>query len=430
MANRTPQPPPKADPILIIGAGVFGLSTALELSLRGYKNVTVLDRYPPPVPDGSSVDISRIIRTEYADSVYSKMAQEALKGWKSEYKDYYHHTGFVMMSETASNPYIEKTLEIIHAQGRTLDELADGNGLKEMYPDLRVDMSSLRTYHNPEGGWADAQGSIRHLSHKCSQAGISFVTGPRGTVLSLRKRGSRVIGVDVVSGDFIPAAQVILSTGAWSNLLLDVSHAASASGQPVGFIQLSPEEARSIARTPVMINLTNGIFCFPPTPETHILKVARHSYGFATSISSSATNRTVSSPKLDSNNADKSFLPQEADEALREGLRQFMPQFADRPWSNRRLCWYTDTPEGDFVVDHHPVMDGLFVAIGGAGHGFKFLPVIGRYIVDRYEDCAPEAFRQKWRLRLPDGSGDLKIGDGSRAGPPLRMLTVEEQGKL
>ncbi|KAE8393730.1 FAD dependent oxidoreductase [Aspergillus alliaceus] len=427
MAHRTPS---KSDPILIIGAGVFGLSTALELSSRGYKNITVLDRYPPPVPDSSSVDISRIIRTEYADPVYSQMAQEALKGWKSEYKDNYYHTGFVMLSETASNPYVEKTLEIIHAQGRALDEFEDGNILKGMYPDLGADLSSLRAYHNPEGGWADAEGSIRHLSHKCSHAGVSFVTGPQGTVLSLRKQGSRVVGVEVASGDFLPANQVILSTGAWSNLLLDVSHTASASGQPVGFIQLSPEEAHSIARTPVMINLTNGIFCFPPTPGTNILKVARHSYGFATSILSGATNRTVSSPKLDSNNADKSFLPQEADKALRDGLRQLMPQFADRPWSNRRLCWYTDTPEGDFVVDHHPNMDGLFVAIGGAGHGFKFLPVLGRYIADRYENCAPEILRQKWRYRLPDGRGDLKIGDGSRAGPPLRVLTVEEQSNL
>ncbi|KAB8077196.1 FAD dependent oxidoreductase [Aspergillus leporis] len=427
MARTTPS---KTDPILIIGAGVFGLSTALELSTRGYKNITVLDRYPPPVPDGSSVDISRVIRTEYADPVYSQMAQEALEGWKSDYKEYYHHTGFAMLSETSSNPYIEKTLEIIHAQGRSLDEFVDGNGLKTMYPDIRADFSSLRAYHNSEGGWADAEGSIRSLSHRCSQSGISFVTGPRGTVHSLRKSGSRVVGVDVANGEFLPAAQVILSTGAWSNLLLDVAHTASASGQPVGFIQLSLEEARSIARTPVMINLTTGIFCFPPTPGTNILKVARHSYGFATSIRGNGSDRTVSSPKLDSNNADKLFLPQEADEALRDGLRQLVPQFAERPWSNRRLCWYTDTPEGDFVVDNHPTLDGLFVAIGGAGHGFKFLPVLGRYIVDSYENRASEIIRQKWRLRLPDGSGELKVGDGSRAGPPLRTLTIQEQSEL
>lgn len=36
----------KDAPILIVGAGVFGLSTALHLGNRGYKNVTVIDKQP------------------------------------------------------------------------------------------------------------------------------------------------------------------------------------------------------------------------------------------------------------------------------------------------------------------------------------------------------------------------------------------------
>ncbi len=34
----------KSAPILIVGAGVFGLSTALHLGQRGYTNVTVIDK--------------------------------------------------------------------------------------------------------------------------------------------------------------------------------------------------------------------------------------------------------------------------------------------------------------------------------------------------------------------------------------------------
>ena len=37
------------DRIVIIGAGVFGLSTAVELSNLGYKDIVVLDRHVPPV---------------------------------------------------------------------------------------------------------------------------------------------------------------------------------------------------------------------------------------------------------------------------------------------------------------------------------------------------------------------------------------------
>lgn len=40
------QPPKKEDPIVVVGAGIFGLSTAIHLAKRGYKNVTVLDKQP------------------------------------------------------------------------------------------------------------------------------------------------------------------------------------------------------------------------------------------------------------------------------------------------------------------------------------------------------------------------------------------------
>lgn len=36
--------PSKNDPIVIVGAGIFGLSTALHLTRRGYQDVTVFDR--------------------------------------------------------------------------------------------------------------------------------------------------------------------------------------------------------------------------------------------------------------------------------------------------------------------------------------------------------------------------------------------------
>ncbi|RJE21839.1 Fructosyl amino acid oxidase [Aspergillus sclerotialis] len=418
---ENPTSPSHTRPILIIGAGVFGLSTALELSSRGYRDITVLDRYAPPVPDGSkpNTQIQSILSWRRKHERLEDTIQRLLSPHRLRHA-----------IRNLSHPYIAKALEINHAQGKAFDEFADGNGLKRLYPDLRGNYGNLHAYHNTEGGWADAEGSIRYLSYQCTQAGVSFITEKRGTVLSLRREGSQIVGVTVSNGEFIPASMVILCTGAWSNLLLDLSHAASASGQPIGFIQLTPDEARSIQRIPVMINLSSGIFVFPPHPGTNILKVARHSYGFATSMRRYEDGKTVSSPKRDSNNADRSFLPEEADKGLRDGLQQLLPEFANHPWLNRRLCWYTDTPEGDFVIDYHPVLEGLFVATGGAGHAFKFLPILGRYVADRFEGRLSSEIKHKWRLRLPEGEGKVKIGDGSRAGPPLRVLTMEEQSKL
>jgi len=51
----------KSDRIVIVGAGVFGLSAAHCLAIAGYKNVTVLDRHVPPVRD-SQHDPSAILK--------------------------------------------------------------------------------------------------------------------------------------------------------------------------------------------------------------------------------------------------------------------------------------------------------------------------------------------------------------------------------
>jgi sarcosine oxidase/L-pipecolate oxidase len=355
-----------AAPILIVGAGVFGLSTALELTKRGYQNITVLDRHVPPVVDGSSVDISRIIRADYADPLYAQMALEAHKGWTSTYSDFYHKSGFALFTETP-NAYLQKSKETIIEKGGHVDELSDLAQLRALYPAVEASIPGAQGYHNPTGGWADAAGSIGFLASQCSVAGVSFITGRRGTVHSLRRSGDKVVGVNIVNGTHLLASQVILATGAWSNRLIDLSHAAASSGQPVGFLQLTPEEAQKFAKVPVMINFSTGVFSFPPTPGTNILKLARHGYGYATEATSEATGRTVSGPRRDASNASSGYLPDDADEALRHGVKQLFPSLQDRPWLNRRMCWYTDTPTGDFIIDHHPTLQGLFVATGGAG---------------------------------------------------------------
>ncbi|CUM67348.1 uncharacterized protein PRCAT00005041001 [Priceomyces carsonii] len=65
--------------IIIVGAGIFGLSTAIALAER-YRDRTihVFDRFEPPVPDGSSVDTTRCIRFDYKDETYCKLAHESM----------------------------------------------------------------------------------------------------------------------------------------------------------------------------------------------------------------------------------------------------------------------------------------------------------------------------------------------------------------
>lgn len=62
---------------------------------------------------------------------------------------------------------------------------------------------------------------------------------------------------------------------------------------------------------------------------------------------------------------------------------------------------------------------------------FKFMPVLGRYVADCFENLADEALRHKWRFRSSTKE-EIKSfkGDGSRGGPPRRELDRKETAKL
>ncbi|KAK4221187.1 hypothetical protein QBC38DRAFT_505114 [Podospora fimiseda] len=61
-----------------------------------------------------------------------------------------------------------------------------------------------------------------------------------------------------------------------------------------------------------------------------------------------------------------------------------------------RICWDGVTPTRDFIISPHSGVDSLFVATGGSFHGFKFLPIIGKYVVQMLSDELDPALQNKW----------------------------------
>ncbi|CAG7979280.1 unnamed protein product [Penicillium olsonii] len=412
--------------VTVVGAGLFGLTTSLELAKRGYK-VLVLDRDCPPVPDGSSVDISRVIRPDYADEFYAKIGLEAMQGWEGEYAPFFYRSGLLCIAQGSTHAYLESSRQNVEKMGLQVEAL-DGERLRDYCPAIQGKLSDSKGYFNPICGWADAQNSIQYLSRQCVKAGVSFLSGASGTVISLVKDGGRVVALNTQSGFLLKTEHVILATGAWTPHLLDTNNLSISTGQPVGFMQLTQEEADQLKDFPVVINLSTGWFVFPPTPGSNILKMARHGYGYETSRQVQHDKKLVSAPILNASNTASHFIPMDAEAALRDGLSTLFPQFQGKEFSNRRLCWYSDTPKGDFLVDYHPSLKNLFVASGDSGHAFKFLPVLGRYVADIFEGKASDYQREKWAWKQT--SVPISRGDGSRGGPPRRSLKREEQARL
>lgn len=62
-------------PILILGAGCFGLATAYHLAQDGYSHITVLEKdHEVPSRFSAANDLNKVIRAEYADPFYTELA--------------------------------------------------------------------------------------------------------------------------------------------------------------------------------------------------------------------------------------------------------------------------------------------------------------------------------------------------------------------
>src|SRR5215216_5222037 len=113
--------------IAVVGAGVFGVWTAYQLSLNGAA-VLLLDAYGPGNSRASSGGESRIMRLGYGpDEVYSRSAQRSFVRWQqlSESVDQvlFEPTG-VLWFAREHDPYCEATLEtlqLISAKYELLD---------------------------------------------------------------------------------------------------------------------------------------------------------------------------------------------------------------------------------------------------------------------------------------------------------------------
>lgn len=61
--------------IIIVGAGAWGLSTALHLTNAGYTNITVYERAEQiPSQYSAAWDLNKIVRPEYEDGFYTELA--------------------------------------------------------------------------------------------------------------------------------------------------------------------------------------------------------------------------------------------------------------------------------------------------------------------------------------------------------------------
>ncbi|TNY23120.1 FAD dependent oxidoreductase [Rhodotorula diobovata] len=416
-----PQPP---QTVLIVGAGEFGATAALALAEGPYKGhgdlITLVDRgAEPPAVDAASSDYNKIVRADYSDPLYQKFALDALAEWRSpRWRKHFHECGVVVVS-ASSHPqatYVRNS-HALNAQSSppSVGPLHAEGDIRRFYP------AGLRTgefpgdvaYRNSVGGWAASRDAVVECIDLARALGVRFVHAEADALV--HADGSTkgpVRGVRTKEGKTLEADFVILACGSWTpRLLPELATNCLPTGQTVATVKLSEDEMKEYDDMPVTLCLDTGFYCFPPNKD-RILKFAIHDRGW---LAPSGPLPSLPRTTLSDGYASQQ-IPPLALAALKRGLARVHPQLVYKKVDETRLCWYSDRESGDFMFDFHPESANLFVAAGGSGHAFKFLPLVGPWILGALQRTLPAE-----QLRLWSFTGDRSRLDKSRGeGPVVR----------
>ncbi|RDW67562.1 hypothetical protein BP6252_08958 [Coleophoma cylindrospora] len=403
--------PSKDASILIVGAGVFGLSTALELAQQGYKKIKVLDRGAEiPSAYSAGCDLNKIVRAEYENSFYTDLALESIRQWQSPfYATCYRHLGYVLATSAASPQKARDTLAKAFSSIENHPAFPDGSFLpiasaadvKAFAPQLDGPMIGWEGYINKHAGYARASKALTKVYEACIDLGVSFVMGDDGHATGVlyeeSGKSKQCIGVKAKSGTMHFADKTILCLGAYiAKLVPTIAAQITAKSWAVAHLQLTPEEVKSMIGIPV-VNCRDLGFFFEPDEETGLMKLCAHSAGYTNyeggaSVPSEGPNDRI---------------PEEDERKIRQLIIETMPQFAGRPLVNRFICWCADTVDSEYIIDAVPGCKDLMVVAGDSGHAFKMLPIAGRWARALLEDGEQKVQRWKWKTQINESSEDI-----------------------
>ena len=372
--------------LLIVGGGIMGLAAAWRCARRG-PGVVLLER--KTFGAGSSGRSGAILRTHYRDRELVRIARDSL----AEYAGFeaktgrsigFHRSGVV----TLAGPGQDEWQARVRANCATMKELgvevelADAARLRQLLPGAIVREGSLATYE-PAAGFVDPAATLAGFAARARKRGAELREGVE--VRELRLERGRVTGVRTNAGD-VEAEQVLIVAGPWTRNLL-ARHGVEVPLKVVRpeNIYLAVPELASVpgkARTlrgghPVVIDLELGSYA-RCEPGEHRTRAGRVDYD------------------VDHVLDDPDTLDEEVGGEMkawaRARLAERWPSYAQRADAGALAAWYTLTPDAQALIGPVRGVEGLWLASGFSGHGFKLAPSIGEGLAQRLHGEPVTAF--------------------------------------
>ncbi|XP_048822648.1 peroxisomal sarcosine oxidase [Lagopus muta] len=347
---------------IVIGAGIQGSFAAYHLAQRR-RDTLLLEQFFLPHSRGSSHGQSRITRSAYPEEHYAHMMPHSFRLWQQLEDEagilLYRRTGLVVLGPPG-DPELEGCR---HSLGP--DAVLDAVTLAQRFPGLRPHPGEVALWDS-SGGVLLADRALRAVQDAFRRRGGTVRDGEK----VLRIDPGAVITVTTAAGLY-RAPRLIIAAGAWTNAVV----------APLGLrLPLQPlridvcywrekEPGSGGAVTPCFMAMglpyaPHGIYGLPALEYPGLVKVCYH-------------HGSPTDPEERDRTPPGSPHPHIA--LLSNFISSYLPGLEPQP-AVLESCLYTNTPDGDFILDQHPKYSNIIIGAGFSGHGFKLAPVVGQLL--------------------------------------------------
>ncbi|HVK74661.1 MAG TPA: FAD-binding oxidoreductase [Kofleriaceae bacterium] len=350
-ATVSHEPLPASAEIVIIGAGVIGLSIAYQLARRGLTDVVVVDR--GYLAEGASGRNGGGIRQQWSTAMNVRLMQRSVALCKEFATElgvnvWFRQGGYLFLARSRREVQrLEKNVDMQNALG-VETRLIDAATAQDIVPELDP-TGILAAAYNPSDGILFPWPFLWGYARRAAELGVRIHTHTPVTAIERGRPGFTI----VTPRGRIAARRVVCAVGSWTPEVARMV-GVEVPTWPIRHEICSSEPLKPFLR-PMVAELASGLYCSQSMRGEIVGGVTLPGHGPDRSMASSLE-----------------FLATYA-----RRLTRLMPVLRDvkilRAWAGP----YDQSPDGNPILDHPPGLPDFFLACGFVGHGFMMAPVVG-----------------------------------------------------
>ena len=347
--------PDTADAV-IVGGGVMGCSILFNLAQRGVTNTVLLER--DVLASGSTSRSQAILRMHYSNEVTTRLAWDSL----AIFRDFdelvggipsgYTRTGYFVIVGPEDREAMEGNVAMQRSVGVDTS-LVTAEDVREIAPMVATFDGESFAYE-PDSGYADPYSVTTGYANAARDMGARVLAGSPATGVEVK--GDRVTAVHTAEGR-IETPIAVVAAGPWSGPFLE-SIGVEVDLRPIRHQVIMLRRPQDIVPDhPIIGDVVNDMSPRPDAGNLTLIGVGEDE---------------PAEPDSYNQGVDMSMVEQTFGKLTRR-----MPGMAQALFRGGWSGLFTTTPDWHPVLDRVDGIEGLYLAVGFSGHGFKLSPMIG-----------------------------------------------------